>query len=35
MQKAISLLFDAFFLVLLAAAVATAWQWPFATGLFP
>ncbi len=35
MQKAISLLFDAFFLVLLAGAVATAWQWPFATGLFP
>ncbi len=35
MHKAISLLFDAFFLVLLAAAVATAWQWPFATGLFP
>lgn len=35
MQKAVSLLFDGFFLVLLAAAVATAWQWPFATGLFP
>ncbi len=35
MQKTVSLLFDAFFLVLLAAAVATAWQWPFATGLFP
>ena len=35
MQKAISLLFDAFFLVLLAGAVVTAWQWPFATGLFP
>ena len=35
MQKAVSLLFDAFFLVLLAAAVVTAWQWPFATGLFP
>ena len=35
MQKTISLLFDGFFLVLLAAAVATAWQWPFATGLFP
>ena len=35
MQKPTSLLFDAFFLVLLAAAVATAWQWPFATGLFP
>ena len=35
MQKALSLLFDAFFLVLLAAAVVTAWQWPFATGLFP
>ena len=35
MQKAVSLLFDAFFLVLLAGAVATAWQWPFATGLFP
>ena len=35
MQKTVSLLFDAFFLVLLAAAVVTAWQWPFATGLFP
>ena len=35
MQKTVSLLFDAFFVVLLAAAVATAWQWPFATGLFP
>lgn len=35
MQKAVSLLFDAFFLVLLAAAVVTAWQWPFATRLFP
>ena len=35
MQKAVSLLFDGFFLVLLAAAVVTAWQWPFATGLFP
>ncbi len=35
MQKAVSLLFDAFFVVLLAGAVATAWQWPFATGLFP
>ena len=35
MQKTLSLLFDAFFLVLLAAAVATAWQWPFATKLFP
>ena len=35
MQKAISLLFDAFFLVLLAGAVVTAWRWPFATGLFP
>ena len=35
MQKTVSLLFDAFFLVLLAAAVITAWQWPFATGLFP
>lgn len=35
MQKAVSLLFDAFFLVLLAGAVVTAWQWPFATGLFP
>ncbi|MCY4487304.1 MAG: tripartite tricarboxylate transporter TctB family protein [Deltaproteobacteria bacterium] len=35
MQKTLSLLFDGFFLVLLAAAVATAWQWPFATGLFP
>ncbi len=35
MQKAVSLLFDAFFVVLLAAAVVTAWQWPFATGLFP
>ncbi len=35
MQKAVSLLFDAFFLVLLAAAVVTAWQWPFATSLFP
>ena len=35
MQKAVSLLFDAFFLVLLAAAVATAWKWPFATKLFP
>ena len=35
MQKAVSLLFDAFFLVLLAAAVMTAWQWPFATRLFP
>ncbi len=35
MQKTVSLLFDAFFLVLLIAAVATAWQWPFATGLFP
>ncbi len=35
MQRAGNLLFDAFFLVLLASAVATAWQWPFATGLFP
>ena len=35
MQKAVSLLFDAFFVALLAGAVATAWQWPFATGLFP
>ncbi|MDE0030563.1 MAG: tripartite tricarboxylate transporter TctB family protein [Deltaproteobacteria bacterium] len=35
MQKAVSLLFDGFFLVLLAAAVATAWDWPFATRLFP
>ena len=35
MQKAVSLLFDAFFLALLAGAVVTAWQWPFATGLFP
>ena len=35
MQKAVSLLFDAFFVVLLAAAVATAWHWPFATRLFP
>ena len=35
MQKTVALLFDGFFLVLLAAAVATAWQWPFATGLFP
>lgn len=35
MQKAVSLLFDAFFLVLLAAAVTTAWHWPFATKLFP
>ena len=35
MQKAVSLLFDAFFLVLLAAAVVTAWRWPFATRLFP
>ena len=35
MQKAVSLLFDAFFLVLFAAAVVTAWQWPFATKLFP
>lgn len=35
MQKAVSLLFDGFFLVLLAAAVATAWHWPFATRLFP
>ena len=35
MQRAGNLLFDAFFLVLLALAVATAWQWPFATGLFP
>ena len=35
MQKAVSLLFDAFFVVLLAGAVITAWQWPFATGLFP
>jgi len=35
MQKAVSLLFDAFFLVLLAGAVVTAWRWPFATGLFP
>ena len=34
MQKAVSLLFDGFFLVLLAAAVATAWHWPFATPLF-
>ncbi len=35
MQKAVALLFDGFFLALLAGAVATAWQWPFATGLFP
>ncbi len=35
MQKAVSLLFDAFFVVLLAGAVVTAWHWPFATGLFP
>ena len=35
MQKAVALLFDAFFLVLLAAAVVTAWPWPFATKLFP
>lgn len=35
MQRAGILLFDAFFAVFLAAAVATAWQWPFATGLFP
>ena len=35
MQKAVFLLFDAFFVVLLAGAVVTAWQWPFATGLFP
>ena len=35
MRKAISLLFDTFLVVLLAGAVITAWQWPFATGLFP
>ena len=35
MHKALVLLFDAFFFVLLAAAMATARQWPFATGLFP
>ena len=35
MQKTVSLLFDAFFVVLLAGAVVTAWRWPFATGLFP
>lgn len=35
MQRSYALLFDAFFLVLIAGAVATAWQWPFATGLFP
>lgn len=35
MRKAVVLLFDGFFFVLLAAAMTTAWQWPFATGLFP
>jgi hypothetical protein len=35
MQRAVTLLFDAFFFVLITGAVATAWQWPFATGLFP
>jgi len=35
MQRVVTLLFDAFFFVLIAGAVATAWQWPFATGLFP
>lgn len=35
MQTAAVLLFDTFFLLLIAGAVASAWQWPFATGLFP
>lgn len=35
MQRAATLLFDTFFFVLITSAVATAWQWPFATGLFP
>jgi len=35
MQRAATLWFDSFFFILIAAAVATAWQWPFATGLFP
>ena len=35
MQRTVTLLFDAFFFVLIGGAVATAWQWPFATGLFP
>jgi len=35
MPRAAVLLFDAFFVILIAAAVLTAWEWPFATGLFP
>lgn len=35
MQRAATLLFDAFIFSLIASAVVSAWQWPFATGLFP
>ena len=35
MHQVADLVFDAFFLVLVSAAVVTAWSWPFATGLFP
>ena len=35
MRRSYALLFDAFFFLLIAGAVASAWQWPFATGLFP